>query len=94
MAKTDAKNVETKEEETIVVESESKEVNGRKSYHISKREEDGKWQVKLAKGQRAIKLFKTKEEAVEYTKTLAKNQEGYILIHPSKGKNKGRFSSK
>ena len=41
-----------------------KEAEG-KTYHLSKRAEDGKWQVKYAGGKLAIKLFDTKEEALE-----------------------------
>lgn len=60
--------------------------NGAKIYHISKRKDDGKWQVKFANGSKAIKLFDTQAEAIEFAKTLAKNQEGSIRIHSVKGK--------
>lgn len=60
--------------------------NGAKIYHISKRKEDGKWQVKFANGSKAIKLFDTQAEAIDFAKTLAKNQEGSIRIHSVKGK--------
>ena len=67
--------------------------NATRSYHVAKRE-DGKWQVKYAGGQKAIKLFDTQAEAVEYTKKMANNQEGAMLVHNSKGKNKGKIKSK
>ena len=51
-----------------------------KNYHISKRD-DGKWQVKLAGGEKAIKLFDTQAEAIDYAKSVAENQEGNITIH-------------
>ena len=35
-----------------------KEANGKRVYHVSKRS-DGKWAVKFAGGEKAIKLFKT-----------------------------------
>ena len=35
-------------------------------YHVSKRKEDGMWQVKFANGERALKLFKTQAEAIEF----------------------------
>lgn len=66
---------------------------GRRSYHVVKRD-DGKWEVKFAGGQKAIKLFDTQKEAVEYTKKMAENQDGAMLVHNSKGKNKGRIKSK
>ena len=63
----------------------------KKVYHVSKREEDGMWQIKLKNGEKAIKLFKTKAEAEEYAKVLGGNQEGTVLIHASKGASKGRI---
>lgn len=62
-------------------------------YHVAKRE-DGMWQVKYAGGEKAIKLFKTQKEAVEYSKEMSKNQKGKMLVHNSKGKNKGRIKEK
>ncbi len=56
-----------------------------KNYHIAKRD-DGKWQVKLAGGEKAIKLFDTQAEAIDYAKTVAENQEGNITIHKRDGK--------
>ena len=68
------------------------EVNYR-TYHLVKRS-DGKWEVKYAGGQKAIKLFDTQKEALEYSKKMAKNQDGSVLIHNSKGSNKGRIQKK
>ena len=64
-----------------------------RTYHVVKRS-DGKWEVKLAGGQKAIKLFDTQKEALEYSKVMAKNQGGSMLVHNSKGANKGRIKSK
>lgn len=66
---------------------------GKRVYHVSKRE-DGMWQVKYAYGEKVIKLFKTKVEAEEYTKEMAKNQGGIMLAHNSKGKSKGKISKR
>ena len=63
-------------------------------YHVAKREEDGMWAVKFAGGEKVIKLFKTQEEAKIYVKQMAENQGGKMLIHNSKGQNKGRIKSK
>ncbi len=54
-------------------------------YHIVLRE-DGRWQVKGEKAQKALKLFKTQEEAIAYAKQVASNQEGSIAIHKVNGK--------
>ena len=62
-------------------------------YHVAKRE-DGKWQVKFAGGEKAIKLFDNQMEAIVYVRKMSKNQKGKMLVHNSKGKNKGRIKSK
>ena len=62
-------------------------------YHVVKRD-DGKWEVKFAGGQKAIKLFKTQKEALEYSRKMAKNQDGKMLVHNSRGANKGRIKEK
>lgn len=80
-----AKKAEPKKEEKKVVTH--------RNYHVVKRS-DGKWEVKYAGGEKAIKLFKTQAEATEYTKLMAKNQGGVMLVHNSKGANKGRIKSK
>ena len=55
---------------------------------------DGKWAVKFAGGDKVIKLFETQKEALEYTKVMAKNQDGKVLVHNSKGANKGKIKKK
>lgn len=80
-AKPAAKKAEPKKEAT-------------RTYHVVKRPEDGKWEVKFAGGQKAIKLFDTQKEALEYSKVMAKNQGGSMLVHNSKGANKGRIKKK
>ena len=62
-------------------------------YHVAKRE-DGKWAVKFAGGEKVIKLFDTQKEALEYSKQMAKNQGGSMLVHNSKGANKGKIKKK
>ncbi len=61
------------------------------TYMVNKRE-DGKWQVKIMGSDKAIKLFATKAEAIEYTKNMAGNTEKGIVVKPSKGANKGKFT--
>lgn len=75
-------------------EVEKKEKPSFRNYIVSKRSEDNKWQVKFMGGEKAIKLFDTKAEAVEYTKKMAENQDGTVLIKPSKGKMKGKFQKR
>ena len=47
-----------------------------RNYHVSTRKEDGKWQVKFAGGEKAIKLFDTQVEAIAYAKKRAKTRDG------------------
>ena len=66
---------------------------GKRVYHVVKRS-DGKWEVKYAGGEKAIKLFDRQDEAVVYSRQMSKNQKGTMLVHNSRGKNKGRIKEK
>lgn len=86
--------VKTTTNEPAVKEAESEQKSAdaaeknlpAKVYHITKRKEDEKWQVKLAKGARAIKLFNTQLEAIDFAKKLAENNEdARIIIHKEDG---------
>lgn len=84
----DEKGEETVDDEEIAedeVAEEEKPATVVKVYHISLRK-DGLWQVKLGKGSRALKLFKTQAEAIVFAKEKAKNQDGRIVIHKVDGK--------
>ena len=60
-----------------------------KVYHISKRASDGKWAIKFAGGEKAIKLFDTKQEAMAYgTKTESS------WSTPPRAPRPGRFRSR
>lgn len=65
----------------------------RKVYHVSKRESDGMWAIRIQGSNTVIKLFNTKAEAETYCQTLGANQQGTILFHNSKGKAKGSIST-
>lgn len=54
-------------------------------YHISKRKEDGMWQIKASGGAKAIKLFRTQVEAIDAAVTLAQNQGGRVVVHKANG---------
>ena len=64
---------------------------GKRVYHLSKREEDGKWVVRFAGGEKVIKTFATKKEGEEYCAKMAENQGGVVLTHASKGAKKGKI---
>ena len=65
-----------------------------KVYHVSKRAEDGKWVIKFAGGEKVIKTFDTRREAVDYADVLAYNQDGVVLTHASKGAKQGKINKK
>ena len=66
-------------------DSQAAKSAGPKVYHITKRLSDGKWQIKFNKGKKAIKLFDTQLQAIEYAKALAVNQDASIMIHKEDG---------
>ena len=68
------------------IERQNDGIERQKVYHISLRESDGKWQVKFEKGKRPLKLFDTQEEAINFAKEKAENQDGRIVIHKMDGK--------
>jgi len=83
---------EEKEEENVpepVEEAEEKPVQKKrkapKQYHISLRV-DNKWQLKFGGSSKALKLFDTQKEAIEYAKPLAAKQKAALVIHRTDGK--------
>ncbi len=94
VAKKEAPKKEAPKKEAPTKAAEAKkETPNFRTYHLVKRP-DGKWEVKFAGGQKAIKLFDTQKEALEYSKKMAENQDGKVLVHNSKGANKGRIKKK
>ena len=60
--------------------------DGARVYHISRSKFVSRsWQVKLATGEKAIKVFPTQAEAIEYAKKLTRTQGGSIRIHSMRG---------
>ncbi len=74
---------EDKEVKTIKKASSSK---SGKVYHVSHHPTENKWQVKLAKGEKALKLFDTQLEAIQYAKEVSKSQGGSIRLHSVNGR--------
>ena len=71
--------------ETAAPAAEEKARPAYKTYHVSKRKAENKWQVKMAGGAKAIKMFITQAEAIDFAKKLAENQEAKIVIHKEDG---------
>lgn len=89
-AKAEPADDDEEEEDAEEVELETDSGDGKekktvKSYHISKRKSDGMWQIKLAGGKKAIKLFRTQQEAIDYCKVLAEKQEAKVTVHKKDG---------
>lgn len=60
--------------------------DGARVYHIARSKFVSRsWQVKLAGGEKAIKIFPTQAEAIDYAKRLVRSQGGSIRIHSMKG---------
>ena len=57
-----------------------------KAYHVSQRKELNKWQVKGAGSEKAIKLFDTQKEAIEYANQLSANNGAAVRVHSRAGK--------
>jgi len=86
---TESKNMEAKKTESK--KPAAKDSGSNKVWHITKRDEDGKWQIKAEGAAKATKLFNTKAEAEEYVKTLKSNNEGSKVV---KHKKTGEFQKK
>lgn len=90
--KENTKKTSKKEEEPVApkrkpIEPEKEDSDKEKvrTYHVSRTKDGDKWQVKLSKGAKAIKLFNTQAEAIEYAKSLVETQGGSIRVHSMKG---------
>lgn len=81
---TTAKSTTAKKEDSKPADKDEG-ASGAKVYHISKRKEDKKWQVKAEGADKALRLFFTQTDAIEYAKKVAGNQEGRIVIHKEGG---------
>ena len=56
-----------------------------RTYHVTKNP-DGMWRVRLAGGERAIRLFPTQKEAIVFANRLVKTRGGSIRVHGVNGK--------
>ena len=70
---------------TIILENEEGKAYA-KAFHVSRRPELNKWQVKATGSDKALKLFNTQKEAIEYANQLAKNQNVSVRVHSKEGK--------
>ncbi len=71
--------------EKKAADSKATESKATKIYHISKRKEDNRWQVKAQGADKALKLFLTQAEAIAFAKKTAGNQDAKIMIHKEDG---------
>lgn len=79
------KDVATKIEKTENANS-SEDKKRTETYHVSKRQKDGKWQVKFGGSDKPIKLFDTQAEALSYAKELSQKYDKSLTIHKKDGK--------
>lgn len=83
--------MEEKKIETVETLEETGTKRKDNSYLVQKRSEDDMWEVKVKGSSRAIKLFKTKAEAMEFVKVRAANNDRGFVTRASKGEKKGKF---
>lgn len=77
--------VPAKAEEEKPAEAKQPDAPRRRVYHIT-RQVGGTWQVKLAGGVKAIRVFQTQAEAIAFTKGLVESRGGSYRIHSVKGR--------
>ena len=63
----------------------------RKEHHVVPSPKGG-WDIKKAGGERSIKHFPTKKEAVDIAREISRNQDTELVIHDKKGKIKRKDS--
>ncbi|MCR4879455.1 MAG: DUF2188 domain-containing protein [Bacilli bacterium] len=83
--KEEPKKADARKTQTILLTNEDGNVYA-KAYHVSRRPELNKWQVKATGSDKALKLFNTQKEAIEYAEQLAKNQNVSVRVHSKEGK--------
>ncbi len=80
---------ESEDEVEVIEVDDSKPATPQKEvqniYHITLRAKDDKWQVKKQNSTKAMKLFDTQLEAINYAKTQAKSNNGSIRVHKVTG---------
>ena len=83
--KEEAKKEDARKTQTILLQNEEGSTYA-KAFHVSRRAELNKWQVKATGSDKALKLFNTQKEAIEYANQLAKNQNVSVRVHSKEGK--------
>lgn len=84
-AKEEPKKEDARKTQTILLQNEEGSTYA-KAFHVSRRAELNKWQVKATGSDKALKLFNTQKEAIEYANQLAKNQNVSVRVHSKEGK--------
>ena len=80
-----AKKPSTRVTQTVKLTNE----NGQtyvKAYHVSRRADLNKWQVKATGSSRALKLFNTQKEAIDYANQLTAGTNIPVRVHSKAGK--------
>ena len=75
----------TRATQTVILTNEDGQSYA-KAYHVSRRAELNKWQVKATGSKKVLKLFNTQKEAIEYAESLAKSNGASVRVHSKAGK--------
>jgi hypothetical protein len=57
----------------------------RKTHHVVPNGDKGGWNIKKGGGQRSIKHFDRKQDAVKHAREISKNQDSELIIHKKDG---------
>lgn len=85
----DKKNTLKKPSGIKVVAPSKEKKEGPTTYHVSKRDNDGReWKVFIQGSNKVIKLFDTQQEALDFALKLCKNKNdgSHVCLHGLKGK--------
>lgn len=81
----EAEKKDVRKTQTIILKNEDG-ASYAKALHVSRRPELNKWQVKATGSEKALKLFDTQKEAIEYAEEVAKRQNISVRVHSRGGK--------
>ena len=57
----------------------------RKTHHVVPGGDSGGWDIKKGGGQKSIKHFDTKQDAVKHAREISKNQKSELIVHKKDG---------
>ena len=84
-------SVSRKNRKTYIVPKDKMSEEKERVYHISRYGFSKKWQVRLSNTSKSMKIFDSKEEAIDCAKIMVQTHGGSIRIHSLKGRDENEF---